>query len=57
MKISKIILSVLAVGAMTVSCEDQMEYKEYSVYDEEYISEHWNKVAGFMFQVSCFKGW
>lgn len=51
MKISKIILGVLAVGAMTVSCEDQMEYKEYSVYDEEYISEHWNKVAGFMTRI------
>ena len=51
MKISKIVLGVLAMGAMTVSCEDQMEYKEYSVYDEEYISEHWNKVAGFFTRI------
>lgn len=48
MKPYKLILSVIAASMMTLSCEEQMNYKEVSQYDKEYVSQAFENVMGLM---------
>ena len=47
MKLNKIIIGALATLALA-SCNDQMEYKEYNIYDKDYITKNFGNVGGFM---------
>ena len=47
MKLKNIFLSVL-VGLALVSCSDQMDYKEYSIYDATYMQKKFERAGGFL---------
>ena len=47
MKIRNIFLSALAAMAIA-SCSDQMDYKEYSIYDAEYMQKMFDRAGGFL---------
>lgn len=47
MKFNKIIYTVLVAAAMT-SCDDKMNYNEYSVYDEDFIKETFARAGGVL---------
>ncbi len=47
MKANKIFISALAAATL-VACSDQMNYKEYNIYDKEYIIQDFGTVGGFM---------
>jgi hypothetical protein len=47
MKLNKIICGTLGVLALA-SCSDEMNYKEYNIYDKDYISSTFSNVGGFM---------
>lgn len=42
--------ATLSVTAFT-SCSDKMNYKEYNVYDENYVKEMFGRVGGFMTRI------
>lgn len=43
------IYSVVAAGLLALaSCADKMDYKEYKIYDKDYINETYSRVSGFM---------
>lgn len=51
MKLKNIFFAA-AVGVVALSsCSDKMNYKEYNVYDKEYIEEMFGRVGGFMTQI------
>ena len=47
MKLKNIFLSALAVVALA-SCEEQMDYKEYSIYDTAYMQKKFERAGGFL---------
>ena len=47
MKLKKIFLSALAVLAFS-SCSEQMDYKEFSIYDTAYMQKKFERVGGFL---------
>ena len=47
MKLNKLFIGALATLALA-SCNDQMEYKEYNIYDKDYITKNFGNVGGFM---------
>ena len=48
MKMTKTISGVAFAAVLFSSCSDQMEYHEYTAYDQEYIERSFSYVAGFM---------
>ena len=46
-KINRLVICAITVLAAT-SCSDRMEYKEYNVYDKDYITQNFINVGGFM---------
>jgi starch-binding outer membrane protein, SusD/RagB family len=44
----KIILISAAVLLLASSCEKQMNYNEYNIYDKDYIALNFTNVGGFM---------
>ena len=44
----KNILSLAAVVVALASCGDKMDYKEYSVYDEDYVKKTFGRAAGLV---------
>ncbi|MDO4164163.1 MAG: RagB/SusD family nutrient uptake outer membrane protein [Bacteroides sp.] len=49
MKLHRLLIGILAAGLFTLSaCEDQMNYKETTQYDFDYISEDFDNVSGLM---------
>ena len=46
-KINRTVIGAITVLA-AISCGDRMEYKEYNVYDKEYITQNFIRVGGFM---------
>lgn len=44
----KNILSLTAVAVALASCGDKMDYKEYSVYDEDYVKTTFDRSAGLV---------
>lgn len=46
-KINKIVIGTTAMLTLA-SCSDQMEYKEYNVYDKDYITQNFTRIGGFM---------
>ena len=48
MKMIKTISGVAFAAVLFSSCSDQMEYHEYTAYDQEYIERSFSYVAGFM---------
>ena len=51
MKLKNIFLSATLGIAALSSCSDKMDYKEYNVYDDEYIKEMFGRVGGFMTKI------
>ena len=47
----KNILSLAAATILFVSCGDKMDYKEYSVYDEDYVKTTFARAAGLVTSV------
>ena len=47
MKLKNIFLSALAVVALA-SCSEQMDYKEYSIYDTAYMQKKFERAGGFL---------
>ena len=47
MKLKNIFLSALAVLAFS-SCSDQMDYKEFSIYDTAYMQKKFERAGGFL---------
>ena len=47
MKLKKIFLSALAVLAFS-SCNEQMDYKEFSIYDKAYMQKKFERAGGFL---------
>ena len=47
MKLNKLFIGALATLTLA-SCNDQMEYKEYNIYDKDYITKNFGNVGGFM---------
>ena len=47
MKLNKLIYSVLGIFALS-SCADNMEYKEYSNYDANYVKRTFGDVGGLV---------
>lgn len=47
MKLKKIFLSALAVLAFS-SCSEQMDYKEFSIYDTAYMQKKFERAGGFL---------
>lgn len=47
MKYNKLFIGAFSVLALA-SCNDQMEYKEYNIYDKDYITKNFGNVGGFM---------
>ena len=47
MKYSKLFIGAFSVLALA-SCNDKMEYKEYNIYDKDYITKNFGNVGGFM---------
>ncbi|MBR1388745.1 MAG: RagB/SusD family nutrient uptake outer membrane protein [Prevotella sp.] len=47
----KNILSLAAAAVVLASCADKMDYKEYSVYDEDFIKTTFNRSAGIVTSV------
>ena len=47
MKLNKLFIGALATLALA-SCNDQMEYHEYNIYDKDYITKNFGNVGGFM---------
>ena len=47
MKLNKIFLSALAVTTLA-SCGEQMDYKEFSIYDTEYMQKKFERAGGFL---------
>lgn len=35
-------------SSLFISCSDRMEYKEYNVYDKDYITQNFTRIGGFM---------
>ena len=46
-KINKMVFGAVAVLTIT-SCGDRMDYKEYNVYDKDYIEQNFTRIGGFM---------
>ena len=44
----KNIWSLVAAAVVLVSCGDKMDYKEYSVYDEDYVKTTFARSAGLV---------
>ena len=42
------ILSLAAISFIMASCGDKMDYKEYSVYDEDYVKKTFARSAGLV---------
>lgn len=51
MKLKNILFASVLGATMLSSCSDKMNYKEYNVYDEEYVKEMFGRVGGFMTQI------
>ena len=47
MKQKNILIGVMAALALT-ACSDKMDYKEYNIYDKDYISQNFIRMGGFM---------
>ena len=47
----KNILSLAAAAFVLASCADKMGYKEYSVYDEDYVKTTFARAAGLVTSV------
>ena len=47
MKLKNIFLSALAVLAFS-SCSEQMDYKEFSIYDTAYMQKKFERAGGFL---------
>lgn len=47
MKLKNIVLSALSIVTLA-SCSDQMEYKEFSTYDAEYIKKKFERAGGLL---------
>ena len=47
MKLKNILLSALA-ATMLASCSDQMDYKEFSIYDTAYMQKKFERAGGFL---------
>ena len=47
MKLNRLFIGALTVLALA-SCDDKMEYKEYNIYDKDYITKNFGNVGGFM---------
>ncbi|MDI9551205.1 MAG: RagB/SusD family nutrient uptake outer membrane protein [Bacteroidota bacterium] len=47
MKTKILLISVVGI-LLTASCSKQMEYKEYNIFDKEYITRNFSNVGGFM---------
>lgn len=47
MKLKNILLSALAATTLA-SCSDQMDYKEYSIYDTAYMQKKFERAGGFL---------
>lgn len=48
MKLNKTIYAVAIAGVALSSCGDDLEYKEYTAFDQEYIERTFGYVGGFM---------
>jgi len=48
MKTSRLFLPLMLGAIALTSCEDKMDYKEYAIYDKDYIGLNFNNVGGFM---------
>ena len=44
----KNILSLAAAALVLTACSDKMDYKEYSVYDEDYVKTMFGRAAGLV---------
>ncbi len=47
MKLKNIFMGTLAALALA-SCSDQMDYKEYSIYDATYMQKMFDRAGGFL---------
>ena len=47
MKLKNIFITALAAAALT-SCSEQMDYKEYSIYDAAYMQKKFERAGGFL---------
>lgn len=47
MRLNNIFITASAMCVL-ISCSDRMEYKEYNVYDHDYITQNFIRVGGFM---------
>ncbi len=50
MKINKIIYGILGVFVLS-SCGDKMDYKEYNIYEKDYITRNFSYVGGLMTRI------
>ena len=50
----KIMMGYLAGALLSVSCADQMDYKEYSQYDKNYVEEYFNNVRSLVTNVYSY---
>ncbi len=48
MKLNKILYGILAIGALSTSCTDKMEYHEYINYDEDYVKLNFANIGGLV---------
>lgn len=35
-------------SSLFISCSDRMEYKEYNVYDKDYVTQNFTRIGGFI---------
>ena len=46
-KINKVVFGAATV-LLLASCGDRMDYKEYNVYDKDYVTQNFTRIGGFM---------
>ena len=51
MKLNKTLMGVALVGLALSSCEDSLNYNEYTAYDKAYIDRNFNYVGGFITKI------
>lgn len=54
MKLNKILYSILAMGTLSTSCADKMEYHEYINYDEDYVKLNFANIGGLVTNTYLF---
>lgn len=54
MKLNKILFGFALTTLAFASCEDQMDYREVSVYDEEYVKTTFSRTGGLVSQIYSY---